>query len=48
MNEDMKIGISIMKIEEKLDSGPVLVLKEFDLDRETTFVLGDLRFFEQY
>ena len=27
MNGDKKIGISIMKIEEKLDSGPVLVLK---------------------
>jgi len=37
MNEDKKIGISIMKVEEKLDSGPVLISKEFDLDRETTF-----------
>ena len=37
MNEDKKIGISIMKVEEKLDSGPVLVSKEFDLDREVTF-----------
>ena len=32
MNEDKKIGISIMKIEEKLDSGPVLTTKEFELD----------------
>ena len=37
MNEDKKIGISIMKVEEKLDSGPVLISKEFDLDREATF-----------
>jgi len=33
MNGDKKIGISIMKIEEKLDSGPVLATREFDLDR---------------
>ena len=37
MNEDKKIGISIMKVEEKLDSGPVLISKEFDLNREITF-----------
>ena len=28
MNGDRKIGVSIMKIEEKLDSGPVLTVKE--------------------
>ena len=33
MNGDKKIGVSIMKIEEKLDSGPVLVSREFDLDK---------------
>ena len=27
MNGDKKIGVSIMKIEEKLDSGPVLISK---------------------
>ena len=31
MNMDKKIGISIMKIEEKLDSGPVLASREFKL-----------------
>ena len=36
MNEDKKIGVSIMKIEEKLDSGPVLSSKEFELDKNTT------------
>ena len=33
MNEDKKIGASIMKIEEKLDGGPVLASKEFELDK---------------
>ena len=33
MNGDKKIGISIMKIEEKLDSGPILASKEFELDK---------------
>ena len=37
MNRDKKIGISIMKIEEKLDSGPVLVTKEIDLDWNATY-----------
>jgi len=36
MNRDKKIVISIMKIEEKLDSGPVLVSKEFELDQNAT------------
>ena len=36
MNGDKKIGVSIMKIEEKLDSGPVLVSKEFELDKNAT------------
>jgi len=36
MNRDKKIGVSIMKIEEKLDSGPILVKKEFALDRKST------------
>ena len=40
MNEDKKIGISIMKIEEKLDSGPVLTTKEFELDQNATH--GDI------
>ena len=33
MNGDKKIGVSIMKIEEKLDSGPVLASKEIELDQ---------------
>ena len=36
MNGDEKIGVSIMKIEEKLDSGPVLVSKELELDQNLT------------
>ena len=35
MNKDKKIGVSIMKIEEKLDSGPVLASKEIELDQNT-------------
>ena len=37
MNEDKKIGVSIMKIEEKLDSGPILVSKELKLDQNATY-----------
>ena len=37
MNGDKKTGISIMKIEEKLDTGPVLVLKELEIDENTYF-----------
>ena len=33
---DKKIGVSIMKIEEKLDSGPVLASKEIELDQSAT------------
>ena len=40
MNGDKKIGVSIMKIEEKLDSGPVLASKEFELDKNATH--GDI------
>ena len=36
MNGDKKIGVSIMKIKEKLDSGPVLVSKEIELDQNVT------------
>ena len=36
MNGDKKIGISIMKIEEKLDSGPVLISKAFELNQNAT------------
>ena len=36
MNGDKKIGVSIMKIEEKLDSGPILTSKEIDLDKNIT------------
>jgi methionyl-tRNA formyltransferase len=37
MNGDKKLGISIMKIEEKLDSGPILALKELEIDKYNTF-----------
>ena len=36
MNGDKKIGLSIMKINEKLDSGPVLFTKELKLEQDTT------------
>jgi len=36
INRDKKIGVSIMKIEEKLDSGPVLASKEIELDQNAT------------
>ena len=36
MNGDKKIGVSIMKIKEKLDSGPVLTSKELELDQNIT------------
>jgi len=36
MNNDRKIGVSIMKIEEKLDSGPVLISKELELNKNET------------
>jgi len=36
MNGDKKIGVSIMKIKEKLDSGPVLASKEIELDQNVT------------
>ena len=36
MNSDEKIGVSIMKIKEQLDAGPILALKGFDLDQNTT------------
>ena len=37
MSGDKKIGVSIMKVEEKLDSGPVLSSKEIDLDQNETY-----------
>ena len=37
MNGDAKTGVSIMRIEEKLDSGPVLSAKELDLDQAATY-----------
>ena len=36
MNGDKKIGVSIMKIEEKLDSGPILASEELELDQNAT------------
>jgi len=37
MNGDKKTGVSIMKIEEKLDSGPVLASKELVLDQNAIY-----------
>ena len=37
MNGDTKTGVSIMRIEEKLDGGPVLSAKELDFDQTTTY-----------
>ena len=37
MNEDKKTGVSIMKIDEKLDSGPVLASRELTLDQNATY-----------
>ena len=37
MNGDQKTGISIMKIEEKLDSGPLLAAKELELNQNSTY-----------
>jgi len=37
MNGDKKTGVSIMKIEEKLDSGPILVSKELVLDQNAIY-----------
>ena len=37
MNGDKKLGVSIMKIQEKLDSGPVLAFKELEIDQNKTF-----------
>ena len=37
MNGDTKTGVSIMKIEEKLDSGPVMSAKKLDLDQAATY-----------
>ena len=36
MNSDKEIGITIMKIEEKLDSGPIFTSRKINLDRNTT------------
>ena len=36
MNSDKNVGVSIMKIEEKLDSGPVLASREFKLNKNDT------------
>ena len=37
MNGDKKTGVSIMKIEEKLDSGPLLAAKELELNQDSTY-----------
>ena len=37
MYGDKKIGVSIMKIQEKLDSGPVLISKELELNQNETY-----------
>ena len=37
MNRDKKIGVTIMKIIEKLDSGPIICSKEMDLNYNSTY-----------
>jgi len=37
MNGDEKLGVSIMKIEKKLDSGPVVLKKDLSLDPNMTY-----------
>ena len=37
MNGDKKTGVSIMKIEEKLDCGPIIVSREIELDTSATY-----------
>jgi len=37
MNGDKKTGVSIMKIEEKLDCGPIIVSRELKLDTSATY-----------
>ena len=37
MNGDKKTGISIMKIEEKLDCGPIIASHELELDTSATY-----------
>ena len=37
MNGDKKTGISIMKIEEKLDCGPIIASRELELDTSATY-----------
>jgi|TARA_B110000438_G_C15813922_1_gene651014 methionyl-tRNA formyltransferase len=41
MNGDKKIGISIMKIKEQLDTGPILLSRELNLDQNATH--GDIQ-----
>jgi len=36
INGDKKVGLTIMKIQEKLDSGPILASKEIDLNQNET------------
>ena len=37
MNGDKKTGVSIMKIEEKLDCGPIIASRELELDTRATY-----------
>ena len=37
MNGDKKIGVSIMKVQEKLDSGPVMASREIELNSSSTY-----------
>jgi len=37
MNGDKKTGVSIMKMEEKLDSGPIVALRELELNSSATY-----------
>ena len=37
MNRDKKTGVSIMRVKEKLDSGPVMASREIQLDSDVTY-----------
>ena len=37
MNGDKKTGVSIMKVQEKLDSGPVMASREIELNSSSTY-----------
>ena len=37
LSNDKETGVSIMKVDEKLDSGPVILSKKFDINKDDNF-----------